>query len=96
MVPSLDELPMVVATIDTPEDELRERLVISVRREARLYQAGISCELKDNAEVTCLACPYSEAENPESKKSGLCRLSKSQDVLLTLLHAKRVGRPVGV
>lgn len=82
-------------SIDTDSAELQNRLCVSLRREARLFDGGITCEFKEMPDFSCLACPFSEADDEESKKCALCRIGSDQEVISTLLLAKQ-RQPVGV
>lgn len=77
---------------------LRDRLGQLVQREARLDSIGITCPLKDCEDMTCLACPFTEAGNDEERKAALCQIGQQQEIVLAhLLAAKsREGEPVGV
>lgn len=78
--------------IDTPIDELRARLSGLVKREGALFANGVTCALKDNVEMSCIACPFSKAESPDLEgECQLCRIGVGQERLSTLLIAKQHG-----
>lgn len=79
-------------SVETPIDELRARLVGLVKREGRLDAMGVKCPLKDNPEMSCLACPFSKAEQPELEgECQLCRIGVGQEHISTLILAKQAG-----
>jgi hypothetical protein len=86
-------IPMKPISLDTPVAELRDDLRSLLRREARLFDAGMTCDLKDAPDMNCLACPVSQADNPDVPKCALCRIGQAQEVTLaTLLAAERRQR----
>lgn len=88
-----DNIPMKPISLETPVAELRDDLRSLLRREARLDDAGINCALKDSEDMTCLACPVSQADNDESAKCALCRIGQAQEVTVaTLLVAQEQQR----
>lgn len=78
--------------IETPIDELRTRLSGLVKREGALFARGVVCALKDNPEMSCIACPFSKAEQPDQEaECQLCRIGVGQERLSTLILAKQHG-----
>lgn len=76
-------------TLETPLEELEARLRELLQREANLDASGITCALKERAEVACSACPISEF-GKETKLAALCRLGREQERILALIHAKQM------
>jgi len=76
-------------SIETETSELERLLSQLTRTEARFFNQGITCPLKDRGEFSCLACPFSKAEETDSAKCGLCRAGCDQERLATLLIAQR-------
>jgi hypothetical protein len=73
---------------DTPADELRRRLSRLYAREGRLFNAGVTCPVKDSPETSCHACPFSKEDKPEEERCGLCRVGLEQERIQTLLIAQ--------
>lgn len=86
-----EDIPMRKVSIDTPEADLRNYLGALVRGEARLFDAGITCDLKDQDDMSCLACPLSKAKDPDDPKSALCRRGQAQEVVTSTLLAQRAS-----
>lgn len=78
-------------TIETPMEELLRLHGLTSRTNNRLFNAGHDCELRWRGDVSCLACPLSEANNPGSPKCHLCRTSIQEERLTTLMAAKSGG-----
>jgi len=78
-------------SMDTPADELQQRIKDLLKREARLFDMGITCDLRDCSESTCLACPVSKLGDPDSPLSALCRIGQEQERVITMSLAKTVG-----
>lgn len=87
--------PVGDVTLETPPEELHRMLSISIKREGRLFDRGVTCDLKECGEVTCLACPFNEAHDDESDKQTLCRIGMEQEILSTFLIAQSQGVQVG-
>jgi hypothetical protein len=83
--PQADRFTML-SSIEDLEARLRELL----KREGNCFDAGITCALKDHPEMTCSACPFHEV-GQDTRKSALCRLSKEQERILSILTAKHAG-----
>jgi hypothetical protein len=77
--------------LESPVEELQRLLGLTVRSQNRMFNAGVDCHLRWRSDVSCLACPLSDAENPESPKHFLCRCSMQEERLETILAAKAVG-----
>lgn len=75
-------------SLDFSADELRVRLTQLFKREQLLDGMGLRCPIKDRCDTTCLACPLSEAADPDSPKGSLCRVGIEQDQAETLLAVK--------
>lgn len=77
--------------LESPVEEIHRLLGLTVRSQNRMFNAGVDCELRWRGDTSCLACPLSEADNPESPKCHLCRSSIQEERLETILAAKAVG-----
>lgn len=82
---------MFEVSLDSPIEELERLLGLTQRSNNRLMNAGQDCELRWQPEVSCLACPLSEANNPGVEKCHLCRTSTQEERLTTILLAKQAG-----
>lgn len=80
-----------VISLDSSTAELNARLRDLIKREGRLFNMGITCDLRDCSESTCLACPVSKLGDPDSPLSALCRIGQEQERVTTTLLAKTVG-----
>lgn len=79
-------------SMETPIDRLRARIVGLAKRERWLGDIGITCPLKNNPEMSCIACPFSKAEQPELEgECQLCRIGIDQERIATLILAKQAG-----
>jgi hypothetical protein len=74
--------------LDTSAEELTRRLSSLIRREARLFNMGTTCPIKDSSETSCLACPLSQV-GQDCVKAGLCETGCEQERVQTLLLAKQ-------
>lgn len=83
--------PMKPISLETPEPELHDYLGSLTRREARLFDAGITCDLKDQDDMSCLGCPLNEAENDDEPMAALCRIGMAQEVTCAHLLAQRAS-----
>jgi hypothetical protein len=86
---AIHDLPMQSISLDMPMDQLEARAAILVKREGRFYDQGITCAIKDLPDMSCLACPFSKADDPENRKCGLCKVGREQDIVGTYMIAKR-------
>lgn len=79
-------VPSVGLPIDLGGDEasLSRRLVELLDKEAQLDAEGLTCELKWDRQVTCLACPLGD-------KGPLCALGREQETVSTTLAVRRHG-----
>lgn len=73
------------------EDELMTGLAESLRVESRLFNRGITCELKDNGQ-NCLTCPAYVASREEAARAPLCRLGRDQRTLEDRANAMSAER----
>lgn len=64
-------------------DRLHLRLVELARREGRFTEINVTCEIKNRPDVTCLACPLSEAGDKESALGHICRIGREQEMVAT-------------
>jgi hypothetical protein len=90
-------MPVSEVSLDTPAEELRRMLAFSLKREGWLADQGVTCELKDCGEFSCLACPFNKcSDDSDPPKQHLCKIGMTQEILSTFLIAQRKGEPVGV
>jgi hypothetical protein len=68
-----------------PRAALEIRLRELLYREAALFNAGVTCAIKDRPDTTCHACPVSKAHDPKQALGALCRVGREQEVALTEL-----------
>lgn len=62
---------------------LNRKLVASIAEENRLFNAGVSCRVKDAADTSCHVCPlYRQDSSPEAE---LCAIGREQERLCTLI-----------
>lgn len=78
-------------SISSTEAQIFERILRLHHREGRLFDMGISCSLKENAECSCSACPLSEADKLDSKLGMLCETGIEQEKVLTVWFARKVS-----
>lgn len=71
-----------------PQATLQLRLQELVHREVNLFNAQVTCPIKDRADTSCHACPVSEA-GTESALSALCRLGREQESVLTEMAVRQ-------
>lgn len=72
-----------------PDATLNLRLTELLLREGRLFDAGITCPIKEFSGSTCHACPVSKAHDREDPKGALCRLGREQETTVTELAVLR-------
>lgn len=84
-------LHMKPISLETPTAELHDYLGGLTRREARLSDAGMTCALKDQDDMSCLACPLNYSENDDEPKAALCRIGMAQEVTCAHLLAQRAS-----
>lgn len=77
------------------EEEIFTGIKRSLKLEGRLFNDGVTCELKDGGQ-DCLECPLYVADRAEEPRAPLCRLGRDQR-LLEVCHgelvAKRLAEP---
>lgn len=73
------------------EPQLRQELHGLVTRERRLYDAGISCAIRDAPDSCCSACPVFTADETKAI-SALCKVGRAQDKVLTALAVAKHGQ----
>lgn len=69
---------------------LNQRLVELINAEAELFNAGITCAIRDAQDTCCSACPIRHTDELDDL-TPLCRLGVEQERLLTtlaILHAR--------
>lgn len=62
------------------EEEIHEGLRRSLDLEAQLFNAGVTCELKDGGQ-DCLTCAMYVADRAEEPRAPLCRLGRDQRIM---------------
>lgn len=73
------------------EEEIFRGLKRTLELESRLYDGGVTCDLKDGG-TDCLTCPMYAGDRPEETREPLCRLGRDQRVIeehLSTFTAKR-------
>jgi hypothetical protein len=81
--------PLPPIDISTGQAQLDEHLTSLLDQEARLFDEGITCPIKDTPDATCLACPVSSARDYADPKGQLCRVGQEEERVLTVMVAKR-------
>lgn len=69
--------------LESGQAKLNERLVASLEAEAKLYDAGITCPVKDNDQSCCSACPIRHTDELDPM-TALCGLGLEQERIVTL------------
>lgn len=72
-----------------PAGALQIRLTELLRRESNLFNASVTCAVKDRPDTTCHACPISMAHDREHALGALCRVGREQEIVLTELAVLR-------
>lgn len=72
-----------------PTAALELRLAELIAREGRLFNAGITCAIKDRVDTCCSACPVCVAHLREERLSTLCRVGREQEAVCTELAVIR-------
>lgn len=76
---------------------LNERLLELVQVEGRLFNAGVTCAIRDRQDTSCSACPIS-AHEEDTQLAALCRCGREQERVATEMavatEAKRGKGPV--
>lgn len=72
-----------------PAAALHLRLHELMTREAWLFNAGVSCAIKDRPDTSCHACPVSKAHDPSDRLGALCRVGREQETVCTELAVLR-------
>lgn len=67
-------------------EELHRALESTVRRETRLYNAGLTCDLKMNGQ-SCHSCPMF-TDSPDECRAALCLIGRRQEDLLRAIDTK--------
>jgi hypothetical protein len=80
----------VTLDLTASEEDLANVFVALLRREGRLLQRGITCELKDEGQ-DCLHCPVATLDSTYPR-SVLCRLGKDESTVEKAYEAKRANR----
>ena len=78
-------------SIDSTKAQVNERIQKLHHREERLFNMGISCQLKENSECSCATCPISEAGDADSQLGMLCKVGVEQERVLTVWFAKKIA-----
>jgi hypothetical protein len=68
-----------------PHAALQIRLTELLHREAALFNADVTCTIKDRPDTTCHACPVSKAHDPKQALCVLCKIGREQEIVLTEL-----------
>ena len=73
------------------EEEIFRGLKRTLELESRLFNKGVTCELKDGGQ-DCLACSMYAGDRPEEEREPLCRLGRDQRVIEQHLQVFRDDR----
>lgn len=65
------------------EARLNARLVSLLEQEARLFDGGLTCPVKDNSQGCCSACPIRHRDELD-QMTALCNIGVEQDRVITL------------
>ncbi len=69
---------------------LNERLTGLLRQEFELEQAGTTCEVRNQSDSTCSACPLRQTD-PLEAATALCNVGVEMDRVLTRIAIIRVS-----
>lgn len=89
--------PRPVQVAGTPIDlsaeraELQQQVVDLVNEEARLFNMGVTCAIRDRQDTSCNACPVSQ-HAVSTPMSALCRVGRELEVVITTLAANHGQR----
>lgn len=93
-----DPFEQPIEEVGTPIDlggeeaRLQVELVELMRRESNLYNAEVTCAIKDRPDTCCHACPVSQAHSRETPLGVLCRLGRRQERVLSELGSLLVAK----
>lgn len=73
---------------DAPK--LNERLNVLLRQEFELEQAGTTCEVRNQSDSTCSACPLRQSD-PLEPTTALCNVGVEMERTLTRIAILRVS-----
>lgn len=92
--PFAQPIEEVGTPIELGDDEarLKVELVELMRRESNLFNAEITCAIKDRSDTCCHACPVSQAHSREEPLGTLCRLGRQQERVQSELGAVLVAK----
>lgn len=80
---SVEVMGLEIDLRQSPE-ELHKALEATVRRESRLYNSGVTCDLKMNGQ-SCHHCPEFTTDRQEGR-APLCQLGRRQEDLLKVIE----------
>lgn len=89
-----DATPVRVTQVGIPIDvnadrpTLEHRLADLLDAESDLFNADVTCVIKDCVHTSCFACPLYEIA---ADRAPLCRLGREQERVLTLLSVLKSG-----
>lgn len=66
-------------------EQLQARLNGSLTREGELFERGVTCAIKDDAQASCAACPLRHMD-PLDALTPLCAVGIEQEQLITRLR----------
>lgn len=94
-VPAGDPFAVDVEEVGTPirldgeRASLDRQLVDLIREEGHLFEAGITCPIKDRKDTCCNACPV---HHHDELVGRLCDVGRAQERICTQLAVERLGR----
>jgi hypothetical protein len=74
--------------LDGERASLDRQLVDLIRAEGVLFEAGITCSIKDRSDTCCSACPLFKRDG---RLAPLCDVGRRQEQVCTRLAVRRVG-----
>lgn len=74
--------------IDGRRVSLDERLLELIRAEGRLFDAGVTCAIRDRDDTCCNACPVHHAD---ARVAPLCDVGREIERACTELTARSLG-----
>lgn len=84
-----EEAPVPI-DLDGAQASLNRRLIELLEQESRLFDQGVTCDVRGMPGVSCAVCPLSEADGL-SPLSSLCRVGVEQERVLTAIAVGRIG-----
>lgn len=75
--PSCARIEDVAVPFDLKDpDAMLAPLTDLITKEARLWEQGITCAIRDRADTSCCACPVAHHEQPDHRLQPLCEVGR--------------------